>query len=41
VTLTEPVASSVPRDSVVGTVVLRVWPLSRFGTVPTDAEATR
>jgi signal peptidase I len=39
VTLTAPVASTVPRDSVVGTVVLRVWPLSRFGTVPTAAEA--
>ena len=33
VSLTEPVATSVPRDAVVGTVVLRVWPLSRFGTV--------
>ena len=33
VSLTAPVASTVPRDAVVGTVVLRVWPLSRFGTV--------
>jgi len=34
VSLTAPVASTVPRDAVVGTVVLRVWPLSRFGTLP-------
>jgi signal peptidase I len=40
VSLTAPTASTVARDDVVGTVVLRVWPLSRFGTVPT-AEATR
>lgn len=33
VSLTEPVATTVPRDAVVGTVVLRVWPLSRFGPV--------
>ena len=28
-----PVPGTVPRDDVVGTVVLRVWPLDRFGTV--------
>jgi len=39
VSLTAPVASTVPRDAVVGTVVLRVWPLSRFGTVPPVPEA--
>jgi signal peptidase S26 family len=39
VTLTAPVAATVPRDAVVGTVALRVWPLSRFGTV--SAEAVR
>ena len=33
VTVTAPVAATVPRDDVVGTVVLRFWPLSRFGTV--------
>jgi len=33
VTVTAPVAAAVPRDDVVGTVVLRFWPLSRFGTV--------
>ncbi len=33
VSLAEPVATSVPGGDVVGTVVLRVWPLSRFGTV--------
>jgi signal peptidase I len=40
VSLAAPVASTVARDDLVGTVVLRVWPLSRFGTVPT-AEAAR
>jgi hypothetical protein len=40
VSLSSPVAATVARDDVVGTVVLRVWPLSRFGTVPT-AEAAR
>jgi signal peptidase I len=39
VSLTAPVATTVPRDAVVGTVVLRVWPLSRFGTVPPVPEA--
>lgn len=33
VTLDAPAAASVPRDDVVGTVVLRVWPLDRLGTV--------
>lgn len=33
VSLTAPSASTVPRDDVVGTVVLRVWPLNRFGPV--------
>jgi signal peptidase I len=33
VSLTAPVATTVPREDVVGTVVLRVWPLSRFGRV--------
>jgi signal peptidase I len=33
VSLTAPTATAVPRDDVVGTVVLRVWPLSRFGRV--------
>jgi signal peptidase I len=33
VSLTEPVATTVPRGAVVGTAVLRVWPLSRFGAV--------
>jgi signal peptidase I len=41
VTLTAPVAATVPRDAVVGTVVLRVWPLSRFGSVPAGPEAAR
>jgi signal peptidase I len=41
VTLTAPVASTVPRDAVVGTVVLRFWPLSRFGTVSPASEAAR
>ena len=41
VTLTAPVAATVPRDAVVGTVVLRVWPLSRFGTVSAGPEAAR
>lgn len=34
VTLTAPVAASVPREAVVGTVVFRFWPLHRFGPVP-------
>jgi len=33
VSLTAPTATTVPRDDIVGTVVLRVWPLSRFGRV--------
>ena len=33
VSVTAPVVATVPRDDVVGTVVLRFWPLSRFGTV--------
>jgi len=33
VTVTAPVETTVPRDDVVGTAVLRFWPLSRFGTV--------
>ena len=41
VTLTAPVAATVPRDAVVGTVVLRVWPLSRFGTVSAGPEAAQ
>ncbi len=41
VTLTAPVATTVPRDAVVGTVVLRVWPLSRLGTVSAGPEASR
>jgi signal peptidase I len=41
VTLTAPVATTVPRDALVGTVVLRVWPLSRFGTVSAGPEAAR
>jgi signal peptidase I len=41
VTLTAPVATTVPRDAVVGTVGLRVWPLSRFGSVPAGPEAAR
>jgi signal peptidase I len=31
--VTGTVPASVPRDAVVGTAVLRVWPLSRLGTV--------
>jgi hypothetical protein len=31
--VTGQVPRSVPRDAVVGTAVLRVWPLSRFGPV--------
>ena len=38
---TVPVADSVPRDAVVGTAVLRFWPLSRFGTVSAAPEAAR
>jgi len=41
VTLTEPVATTVPRDALVGTVGLRFWPLSRFGTVSAGTEAAR
>jgi signal peptidase I len=41
VSLTSPVATTVPRDAVVGTAVLRIWPLSRFGTVPPVHEATQ
>ena len=41
VTLTAPIASTVPRDAVVGTVALRFWPLSRFGTVTAQTEAAR
>jgi len=33
VTLEAPVSGTVARDDVVGTVVLRVWPLDRLGTV--------
>ena len=33
VSLGAPVPGTVPHDDVVGTVVLRVWPLDRFGTV--------
>jgi len=32
-TLAAPVADTVPRDDVVGTVMLRVWPLSRLGRI--------
>lgn len=43
VSLTAPVTGAVPpvvpRDAVVGTAVLRVWPLSRFGTIDADAVA--
>jgi signal peptidase I len=41
VALTTPVATTVPRDAVVGTVGLRVWPLSRFGSVSAGPEAAR
>ncbi len=41
VTLTEPVATTVPRGALVGTVGLRFWPLSRFGTVSAGAGAVR
>lgn len=45
VTLTAPSPSpsptTVPRDALVGTVILRVWPLSRFGTVSAAPEAAR
>jgi non-ribosomal peptide synthetase component F len=34
VALGAPSGGTVSRDDVVGTVVLRVWPLDRFGTVP-------
>lgn len=40
VSLTAPVAGTVPRDAVIGTVVLRVWPLSRFGTLAPEPGAT-
>ena len=33
VSLTAPTTATVPREDVVGTVVLRFWPLSRFGRV--------
>ena len=33
VSLAAPVPALVPRDDVVGTVLLRVWPLDRFGAV--------
>jgi len=39
VSLTAPVATTVPRDAVVGTVVLRIWPPSRFGRVSTAEQA--
>jgi hypothetical protein len=39
VTLTAPVAATVPRDVVVGTVGLRVWPLDRLGSVSGRAAA--
>lgn len=41
VSLTAPLASTVSRDALVGTVVLRFWPLSRFGTVPSVPEPAR
>jgi len=41
VSLTAPIASTVPRDALVGTVALRFWPLSRFGTVAPAPEAAR
>jgi hypothetical protein len=34
VALGAPSGGTVSRDDVVGTVVLRVWPLDRFGTIP-------
>jgi signal peptidase I len=37
VVLDAPVPGPVPRDEVVGTVVLRVWPLDRLGAVPAAA----
>ncbi len=37
VTLAAPVPGTVSRDDVVGTVVLRVWPLSRLGRVGGEA----
>ncbi|HET6969040.1 MAG TPA: S26 family signal peptidase [Ornithinibacter sp.] len=37
VVLDAPVPGPVPRDDVVGTVVLRVWPLDRLGTVSAAA----
>ena len=39
VTLTAPVAATVPRELVVGTVGLRVWPLDRLGSVSGRAAA--
>ena len=37
VALTAPRPASVPRADVLGTAFLRVWPLSRFGTLDPDA----
>jgi len=37
--VTGTVPASVPRDAVVGTAVLRVWPLSRFGTIDATASS--
>ncbi len=37
VTLEAPQPATVPRGDVVGTAVLRVWPLDRFGTLDRDA----
>ena len=43
VSLVAPVTGAVPasvsRDDIVGTAVLRVWPLSRFGTIDTGTVA--
>ncbi|MEO7422853.1 MAG: hypothetical protein ABIU87_10715, partial [Ornithinibacter sp.] len=37
VALAAPQAASVPRVDVLGTAFLRVWPLSRFGTIDPDS----
>lgn len=37
--VTGTVPAAVPRDAVVGTAVLRVWPLSRFGVVDASTDA--
>ena len=37
--VTGAVPASVSRDDIVGTAVLRVWPLSRFGTIDTGTVA--